>query len=118
MLVIEKFPGASPVEVTRGVEDAFTALKPGLQGSEIDTGVFRPATFIETAVANIGTLMLIGIVLVTLVFLAFYFQWRSALISLVVIPLSVIAAVMVLYLTEATFNIMILAVRNQHFSAL
>lgn len=109
MIVIEKFPGANTLEVTRGVEDALTALQPGLQGMEIDTSVFRPATFIETAIANIGTLLLIGFVLVSLVLFAFYFQWRSALISLLVIPLSLIAAGMVLYLTGATFNIMILA---------
>jgi Cu/Ag efflux pump CusA len=91
------------------VEDALVALQPGLQGMEIDTSVFRPATFIETAIANIGTLLLIGFVLVILVLLAFYFQWRTALISLVAIPLSVITAIMVLYLTDATFNMMILA---------
>lgn len=109
LLVIEKFPGANTLEVTRGVEEALTALQPGLQGMEIDTTMFRPATFIETASANLGTLLLISLVLVALILLAFYFEWRKTLISLIAIPLSLIAAGMTLYLTGATFNLMIFA---------
>ncbi len=108
LLVIEKFPGANTREVTRGVEEALTNLQPGLQGMEIDTSVFRPANYIESALDNLGILVLIGAILIALVLLAFYFQWRTALISLVAIPLSLIAAGMVLYLTGTTFNLMIL----------
>ena len=109
LLVIEKFPGANTLEVTQGVEEALAALQPGLQGMEIDTNVFRPANYIETAISNLSTLAIIGAVLIALLFLAFYFQWRTALISLVAIPLSLLAAGMVLYLTGATFNMMVLA---------
>jgi Cu/Ag efflux pump CusA len=109
LLVIEKFPGANTPEVTQGVEEALADLQPGLQGMEIDTSVFRPANYIESAIGNLTTLAIIGVVLLAAVFLAFYFQWRTALISLVAIPLSLLAAGMVLYLTGATFNMMILA---------
>ncbi len=109
LLVVEKFPGANTLDVTQGVEEALADLQPGLQGMEIDTGVFRPANYIESAVGNLGLLALIGGVLVILVLLAFYFQWRTALISLLAIPLSLVAAGTILYVTEATFNIMVLA---------
>ncbi len=109
LLVIEKFPGANTLEVTRGVENALADLQPGLQGLEIDTNVFRPANYIEGVVDNIGLLALIGFILVALVFLAFYFQWRTALISLVAIPLALVAALFVLYLTGSTLNLMLLA---------
>lgn len=109
ILVIEKFPGANTLEVTRGVEKALSDLAPGLQGMEVDTELYRPANYIETAVANIGTLLVIGLVLIALVFLAFYFQWRTALISLLAVPLAFVGAGMVLYLTGATFNMMMLA---------
>lgn len=109
LLVIEKFPGANTLEVTRGVEDALADLQPGLQGMQIDTNVFRPANYIEGAIENLGLLALIGFVLVALVFLAFYFQWRTALISLVAIPLSLVAALFILYLTGSTLNMMLLA---------
>ena len=109
LLVIEKFPGANTLEVTRGVEEALAALQPGLQGMEIDTSVFRPANYIESSISNVGTLLLIGAILAALVLFLFYFQWQTTLISLIVIPLSLIAAGMVLYITGATFNLMILA---------
>ena len=60
ILVIEKFPGANTLEVTRGVEEALKELQPGLQGLDIDTNVYRPANYIETAVGNLGTLAIIG----------------------------------------------------------
>jgi multidrug efflux pump subunit AcrB len=42
MLVVEKLPGASTLEVTRGVEAALDDLRPGLAGMKADTNVFRP----------------------------------------------------------------------------
>jgi CzcA family heavy metal efflux pump len=109
LVVIEKFPGANTLTVTRGVEEAFEAMRPGLKGVELDMTIFRPANSIETAIGNLSTLVLIGAVLVVLVLAAFFFNWRTALISLVAIPLSLVAAGFVLYLREATFNAMILA---------
>ena len=108
LMVIEKFPGSNTLEVTRGVENALADLQPGLQGMQIDTSVYRPANYIETAVENLGLLLLIGFVLIALVLLAFTFQWRTTLISLFAIPLSLIAALMILYLTGATLNMMLL----------
>jgi CzcA family heavy metal efflux pump len=109
LVVIEKFPGANTLEVTRGVEEAFEAMRPGLKGVELDMTVFRPANSIETAIGNLSTLVLTGAVLVVLVLAAFFFNWRTALISLAAIPLSLVAAGFVLYLRGATFNAMILA---------
>jgi CzcA family heavy metal efflux pump len=109
LLVVEKFPGANTLEVTRGVEEALDAMRPGLSGIVIDTSIFRPANYIELATANLATTLLIGAVLVVLVLGAFFFGWRTALISLVAIPLSLVAAAFVLYLRGATFNTMILA---------
>ncbi len=109
ILVIEKFPGANTLEVSTGVEKALADLGPGLQGMEIDTSLFRPASFIESVSANLRNLLLIGAVLVLLGLLAFTFQWRTTLISLLAIPIALIAGAMVLYLTGATFNMMLLA---------
>ena len=109
LLVVEKFPGANTLEVTRGVEEALEAMRPGLKGIQIDTTVFRPATAIELAIGNLGTALLIGAVLAALVLGALLFQWRAALIALVVIPLSLLVAGLVLHLRGATFNMMVLA---------
>jgi CzcA family heavy metal efflux pump len=109
LLVIEKFPGANTLEVTRGVEEALEAMRPGLSGIEIDTTVFRPANYIETATRNLSSVVLIGAVLVVLVLIVFFFGWRTTLVSLVAIPLSLVAATFVLYLRGVPFNTMVLA---------
>jgi CzcA family heavy metal efflux pump len=104
LLVVEKFPGANTLEVTRGVEDALEALRPGLSGIRTDTSIFRPATFIEDAIGNLRLAAVIAGVLMALVLAAFLFQWRTVLISLVTIPLAVTAAAFVLDLLGETFN--------------
>ena len=109
LLVIEKFPGANTLEVTRGVEAKLNELRPGLSGIQTDTTMFRPASFIELAMSNLTWSLLIGFLLLVLVLLAFHYHWRAALISLVAIPLSLVTAGLVLYLRGATLNMMVLA---------
>ncbi|TCN37656.1 CzcA family heavy metal efflux pump [Kribbella orskensis] len=109
MLIVEKFPWGNTLDVTRGVEQAIDELRPGLPGIEIDTTLFRPATFIETALENLTIALLIGCLLVILVLISFLFEWRTAFISLVAIPLSLVAAGLVLSVRGETINTMILA---------
>lgn len=109
ILVIEKFPWANTLEVTKGVEDALDALKAGLPGLEVDTNVFRLANYIETAIDNLTIALIIGAVLVVLVLGAFLYDWRVTLISFVAIPLSLITAILVLYFLKTSINIMVLA---------
>ena len=107
LLIVEKFPWGNTLEITEDVERTLAELAPGLQGIRIDTTIFRPATFIELSVDNLAQAMLIagGLVIIVL----FLFEWRVALISVVAIPLSLMAAMMVLNLLGATANVMILA---------
>jgi CzcA family heavy metal efflux pump len=109
LLVVEKASGANTVKVTKGVDEALADLRPGLPGIHIDPHIFRQSDFIEMAIDNLTLALLLGCLLVVLVLLAFLFQWRTALISLVAIPLSLMAAVLVLYLRGDTINTMILA---------
>jgi multidrug efflux pump subunit AcrB len=109
MLIVEKLPWANTLQVTRGVEAALAELAPGLPGIEIDHTIFRPATFIELSIHNLVRALLIGCVLVVLVLAFFLYEWRAALISVVAIPLSLIAGAMVLYLRGVTINTMVLA---------
>ena len=109
MLIVEKLPWANTLDVTRGVEEAIDEMRPGLPGVEIDTTIFRPATFIEDSIDNLKMALIIGSILVVLVIAAFLFEWRAAVISLVAIPLSVVAAGLVLYWRGQTINVMVLA---------
>ena len=109
LLVVQKYRGANTVEVTQGVEEAMREMQPGLPGITVDTTIFRPATFIEQSLDNLRTAMLLGIALVALIIIAFLFEWRTAFISLIAIPLSLVAAVLVLDAAGATVNVMVLA---------
>ena len=109
MLIVEKLPWGNTLEVTRGVEAALEQMEPGLSGITVDTEIFRPATFIEESLNNLSRALMLGCILVILVLGAFLFQWRTALISLIAIPLSLVTAASVLYLTGASVNTMVLA---------
>jgi len=109
MLIVEKFPWANTVDVTEEVEAALVNLRPGLSGIEMNSTLFRPATFLEVATSNLTTVFLIGGILIILALFAFSLNWRTALISTVTILLSIIIAVTVLYLQGVTLNMMIIA---------
>ena len=109
MLIVEKLPWANTLEVTRGVEAALDELRRGLQGVDIDSRIFRPATYIELSIQNLNRALLLGCLLVIAVLAFFLYDWRAAVISVVAIPLSLVAAAMVLYLRGATINVMVLA---------
>ncbi|ALV43355.1 acriflavin resistance protein [Pseudarthrobacter sulfonivorans] len=109
MLIVEKLPWGNTLEVTKGVEEAMKQLEPGLTGIAVDTAIFRPATFIEESLDNLGVALLLGCLLVILVLSVFLFQWRTALVSVLAIPLSLVAAALVLYWTGGTINTMVLA---------
>jgi CzcA family heavy metal efflux pump len=109
LLVVQKLPWANTADVTAGLEEALDELRPGLRGIEIDPTIFRPATFIEDAIDNLSNAMILGALLMILMLGAFLFEWRTALISIVAIPLSVIAAGLVLAWQGVTINTMVLA---------
>jgi CzcA family heavy metal efflux pump len=109
LLIVEKFPWGNSLQVTRDVEKALDALRPGLPDVDIDAEIFRPATFIETSIDNLSNALLIGSVLLVMVLFFFLYEWRVALISCVAMPLSLLAAVLVLYMRGTTINVMILA---------
>lgn len=109
MLIVEKQPDGNTLQVTRDVEAAMAALKPGLPDVAIDTTIFRPATFIEMSLQNLNRALLIGCVLVMLVLIVFLYDWRTALISIIAIPLSLIAAALVLRYRGGTLDTMVIA---------
>jgi CzcA family heavy metal efflux pump len=109
LLVVQKYPGANTLALTKGLEDAMNQMRPGLPDVTVDTTIFRPASFIESAIHNLTTTLLLGCLLVVLILVAFLFEWRTALISLVAIPLSLVAAIVFLDLNGITINVMLLA---------
>jgi CzcA family heavy metal efflux pump len=109
LLVIQKFPNANTLDVTRGVERKLDELRPGLTGIDANTSVFRPSVYIHESIHNVTRELLIGALLVLLVLAAFLFDWRAVLIGVVAIPLSLTAAALVVYAHGSTMNTMVLA---------
>src|SRR5207247_9073123 len=69
VLVVSSQYGANTLEVTRAVEAALEEMEPAARSLEITIHpkLFRPATFVETAIGNIRSSLLIGALLVTIV---------------------------------------------------
>ena len=109
LLIVEKFPWANTVEVTNGVEAAIDEMRPGLLDMEIDTTIFRPATFVEVALENLVNSLLIGAILVVVVLIVFLWDWRIALISATIIPVTAVITLLVLSFFGTSLNVMVLA---------
>ncbi|WP_258060723.1 efflux RND transporter permease subunit [Arthrobacter sp. 4R501] len=108
MLVIEKFPGVSALEVTRSVEAALKDMEPGLTGVQIDTSVFRPATGVQDSVNSLGLALLISLLIAVALFWLLFRSWRVAVIALVAISTTVTTAAVVLFAQNATLNVTVL----------
>lgn len=109
LLVVEKLPGANTLAVTRGIQAAMDELAPGLSGVNVDTGVFRPAGFIEAALDDIGWAALAGLAAALLWLGLWARSWRFALVIFVAVALPIVAAAWVLELAGVTFTTMSLA---------
>jgi CzcA family heavy metal efflux pump len=109
LLVVEKLPWANSLQMTAGVDQALKDLQPGLPGIRFDTRVFQQADFVKLAISNLTQALVLGFILVVVILGLFLFEWRVALISLLTIPLSLVATLLVLYWRGATINTMTLA---------
>lgn len=110
MLVLESQYGTNTLAVTKGIDATLAALEPVLarQGIRVAADVFRPASFIETAVGHLRTSLMVGALLVTIVLFLFLLNVRTALISAVAIPLSLLIAIIVLISFGVSLNTMTL----------
>ncbi|MBN1559693.1 efflux RND transporter permease subunit [candidate division KSB1 bacterium] len=109
LLIVEKQPWGNTLEVTRKIEQVLDDLRPGLADLNIDSTIFRPATFIEMSLHNLNRALLIGCLLVIAVLAFFLNDWRTALISALAIPTSLIIAALILNYRGGTINTMVLA---------
>ena len=109
LLIVEKQLGANTLQVTQDVEAVLAELAPGMRDVVVDPTIFRPATFIEMSLQNLNRALLVGCVLVMIVLLLFLADWRTAFISSIAIPLSLLAAGLLLHYRGGTLDTMVLA---------
>ncbi|WP_233836438.1 efflux RND transporter permease subunit [Paraburkholderia sp. ZP32-5] len=110
MIVLESQYGTNTLAVTKNIEATIGQLAPVLekQGVQLDADVFRPASFIDASVRHLRTALMIGAVLVIAVLFLFLLNVRTALISAVAIPLSLLVAIIVLTSFGVSLNTMTL----------
>ncbi|HKW93066.1 MAG TPA: efflux RND transporter permease subunit [Methylomirabilota bacterium] len=106
LLAVSSQFGANTMEVTRAVEQSLGALRPALEGRGVTLypALFRPANFITTALGNVERSLGVGGALVIVVLAFFLLNVRTAVISFTSIPLSLLAAVIVLDRLGASLN--------------
>jgi CzcA family heavy metal efflux pump len=101
--------GANTLETTRAVEEALDQLRPALNAQGVQLYItHRPANFIEEALKSLEQSLVIAAILILAVLYLFLRDWRSALITFLAIPLSLLAATAVLEAMGQTLNTMTL----------
>src|SRR6266545_3643942 len=107
ILGIQKQPGANTLELTRTLDSTLDDIQRTLPaGMTIDRHIFRQADFIERAVSNLENALRDGGILVILVVILFLMNLRAAAITLIAIPLSLVAAVLTMNYFGFTINTM------------
>jgi CzcA family heavy metal efflux pump len=98
VIVVSAQLGANTKVVAQRAEEALARLAPTMraEGLDLHPDIFRPSEFIDLALRNIVTSLLLGAVLVAVVLLVFLADAGAAAISLTAIPLSLLAALIVL----------------------
>ena len=104
---ISKQPNANTLDVTQRIEKNLLELKKTLPADvKIDTKIFRQADFIETSVNNVQNALIEGGIFVVIILFLFLGSFRTTLISLLAIPLSLLGAILVLKYLGFTINTM------------
>lgn len=109
ILSVSKQPSINTLEVTEKIEEKLKEVARTLPPDvEMDTRIFRQADFIEASVNNVGKALIEGAVLCIIILFLFLRSYRTTVISVVAIPLSLLATIIVLRLIGMEINTMTL----------
>jgi CzcA family heavy metal efflux pump len=107
ILTISKQPEVNTLELTARLDEAIADLNNALPSSvEIKSHIFRQSDFIEASINNLNQTLLEGAFFVVIVLFIFLMNWRTTVISLVAIPISLLVSIIVLNLLGYTINTM------------
>ena len=109
MLVVEKLRARARWTSRAGSTTPSRSCGRAWRGVRMDTTVFRPASYVHSAIDHLALAFAIAGALVLLALAAFLLRWRTVLVSAVAIGLSLVTAALVLDLTEATINLLVIA---------
>lgn len=109
ILSISKQPNINTLNVTEKIEQNLKEIQKSLPADvKMDTHIFRQADFIEASVNNVGRALLEGAVFVVIILFLFLGSYRTTIISVIAIPLSLLGTIIVLYLFGMNINTMTL----------
>ena len=107
VLVVQKLPSASVPAVTNGLDQALAQLQPSLSGVQVDTSLFRPASYLDSALHNLKVALIAAAILAALALIALLLDLRLVAIALIATGMSLLAGILVLYLLGYTFNALV-----------
>ena len=107
ILTVMKQPNTNTLDLTEKIDEAVADLSKSLPSDvNIDTKIFRQADFINASISNIQKTLIEGSIFVVIILFIFLMNWRATLISLLAIPISLIAAILTLKWFGFTINTM------------
>lgn len=107
ILSISKQPGVNTLEVTERIEQNLKELKKTIPKDVIlNTKIFRQADFIEASINNVMRALIEGGIFVVIILFVFLGSFRTTLISLLAIPLSLLSAIIVMKYLGLNINTM------------
>ena len=107
ILSISKQPNINTLEVTRKIEANLENLRKSLPPDvKLNTKIFRQSDFIERSVGNVQQALIEGAIFVTIILLLFLGSFRTTIISLLAIPISLLATFVVMKLLGININTM------------
>jgi multidrug efflux pump subunit AcrB len=104
VLVVQKAPGASVLDVSHEIDAAIASLKPGLPQISFNTSLFREDTYQNSSLGNLRTALIIAGILMAVALLALLLSLRLAFAALAGVALSFVAATALVSLIGYTFN--------------
>ncbi|KYC34871.1 cation transporter [Scytonema hofmannii PCC 7110] len=108
VLTVNKQPTGDTPTITKAVEAALSEIKAGLPKDVKITTTFRQEDFIEASIKNVEEALRDGIIIVSVVLILFLMNWRTVIISLSALPVSLLLGMMILNWTGQGINTMTL----------
>lgn len=107
MMTITKQPAVSTLELTEQIDSTLAGVQKSLpRDVKLSTDIYRQSHFIDSSISNVKEALIEGGILVVVVLFLFLMNVRTTLISLVTIPLSLLAAIVALHAMGMTINTM------------
>jgi len=107
ILTISKQPDINTLELTERLDEAIADLESTIPNSvEIKSHIFRQSDFIDASISNLNQTLVEGALFVVIILFIFLMNWRTTLISLLAIPISLLVSIIVLRLLGYTINTM------------